>query len=175
MTEWIDVGVLMHAHGVTGEARLRLDPAVPIEVGSEISLQPRQPAASSFILRVKTLRSHGDDYLVRFDALGSRESLQPLHGARLRWPRAALPAAPVGEFYLWELLGASVEDEAAGLLGRVDHLSDNGAQPLLAVQAPGDLPGRQRLVPLVAPFIGRFDRDLHVLHLRLPAGLWEDA
>jgi 16S rRNA processing protein RimM len=171
----VDVGVLLRAHGTAGEAHLRVDPEALLGVGSQCMLHPRRAGLSPLSIHIQSMRPMGVDKLVRLEGFATRESLLPYHGARLRIPRDRLPAAPPGEFYLWELTGAQVLDEAGQPLGKVVHLTDNGAQPLLAIQVPTDPPERQRLIPAMPPFLQHFDRLAHCLHVCLPEAYWEDA
>lgn len=151
------VGTIVGPHGVRGEAKLRLvtdDPEhlvhVPrVYVGDEP--RPR---------RLRGVRFHRGQALLRIDGIATPEAVDALRGQPVRIAGTdARPPAP-GEYFLYQLLGLEVVDEAGEPLGRVSDLIETGAHDVLVVAPPGGgpdllLPNHPDVVLDVRPDEGR--------------------
>jgi 16S rRNA processing protein RimM len=170
--DWAPAGVLLRAHGVRGEIRVRFDisPAQlqkPLDV---VRIVPRHGAAS--VMLVTSVRDIHEASLLTFKEVPSREAAQLLHGARLEVPASLIPEVDEDAAYMYELPGAAVRDPAGADLGVVKRVDDNGGQALLVITHAD---AGERLLPLVgATFVG-FCRDSRVLTVNVPQGLWDDA
>ena len=127
------VGTVFGAHGVSGELKLRLttdDPAhlatVPrVWVGDEP--RPR---------RLLGLRLHAGQALVRLEGVRTPEAANDLRGQPLRIAGTdARPNEP-GEYFLFQLVGLAVVDEAGAPLGRVTDIIETGAHDVFVVAPP---------------------------------------
>jgi 16S rRNA processing protein RimM len=120
-------------------------------------------------LAVAASRAHGAGRLVRFSGYGDRDAAEELRGVRLVVERAAVPPAPAGTYYHYELVGCRVRDAAAGELGTVVDLLEDGGGLLLVVS------NGKRQVPV--PFVEGFLREVDVargrIELVLPPGFVE--
>ena len=122
------------------------------------------PGASLWIgdreLVVTSSRPHQQRWLVCFEGVTDRNEAEALQGETLR--ADALPAASEDEFWVHELIGATVQDPSGTALGTVIAIEANPASDLLVLD--GD-----RLIPLV--FVLSHTRGLVVVDP--PAGLWD--
>jgi 16S rRNA processing protein RimM len=89
-------------------------------------------------------------YLLRLAGVESREAAAALTLAEVRVPRAALPPLAPGEYYVEDVPGCAVEDEAGVPLGIAVGTFWNGAHDVVTVAAPD---GREHLIPLVPDFV----------------------
>ncbi|MBL7812798.1 MAG: hypothetical protein JNL57_11290 [Bacteroidetes bacterium] len=67
-----------------------------------------------------------------------------------------------------DIIGWSVKDAEAGLLGTIEAIEDYPAGPMLMVTGKQEL-----LIPLVDEWITKADSALKTLHLKLPEGFTE--
>jgi 16S rRNA processing protein RimM len=134
-------------------------------VRGEISLRPYNPRGRALAdLRQVVLVREGrreareivacrpveGGYLVRLDGVESREAAAALTLAEVQIARAVLPALAPGEYYVEDVAGCAVEDEAGGALGTAVGTFWNGAHDIVTVAAPD---GREHLIPLVRDFV----------------------
>ena len=104
---------------------------MPLQAGTRLRLCRRDGA----VLTAQALhvRPAGDTWLVRPEGTNSPEVAKRWHGASLPVPTASLPAPAAGEFYLFELPGATGVDQAGETCGTVQRVADKGGQPLLCL------------------------------------------
>jgi len=111
-------------------------------------------------------RKVNDGYLVRIEGVSDRETAATLTLSEVRAARSALPPLGPGEFYVEDVAGCAVEDEAGRSLGSVQGTFWNGAHDVATVVA-GD--GTERLIPIVPSHIVAVDLPGRKMQVR-----WED-
>ena len=89
-------------------------------------------------------RDTGKLVIASFPGVESREQAESLKGAEIYVLRSQLPPPAPGEYYWVDLEGLAVSNLEGVDFGRVSHLFDTGANPVLV--AVGD---RERLIPFV--------------------------
>ena len=165
----------LRPHGVRGEVVVevlsdnpeRLQPgAALVAAGTE---SDRLLAVPGRPVTVTASRPHRGRMLVRFTGVADRDDAEALRGRYLTVPRDSVPGAEPGTYYHFELVGCRCRDAAAGELGQVVDVLEDGGGVLLAVE-DGE---RRLLVPFVAAFLRRVDVKGRNIELELPAGLIE--
>jgi 16S rRNA processing protein RimM len=164
--ETLPVGVLGRPHGVHGELILR-----PHDAGGRgldgIRRLLLVIGGRTVPYDVAGLRPVSGGYLVRFAGIADREAAAALTLAEVRVPRTALPPLAPGEFYVEDVVGCAVEDEAGRSLGVVKGTFWNGAHDVATVIADD---GQERLIALVPEFVVAVDAPGRNLRVR-----WDDA
>lgn len=166
--ETVIVGHAVRSHGLRGEVVVEplSDNPDRFAAGSEVLVEL---AGRRRVLRVRRARPHHGRLLVSFDGIEDRDAAEDLRGRDLAVPSSAVPAAPDGCFYSFELIGCRCRDGSLGELGVVDEvLEDGGGWLLMVVQGNRRLP-----VPFVEAFLRRVDIEAGVIEVDLPAGLLE--
>lgn len=82
-------------------------------------------------------------------------------------PMSELPPLKTNQFYLHELVGATVVDYENGNIGTIEKFYDAPSQAIASVNNNG----REILLPLNNHFIQKFDRQKKTLFVNLPEGL----
>jgi 16S rRNA processing protein RimM len=118
------------------------------------------------VRQVRVFRPILGGYLVRLDGVDDRATAASLTHAEVRVARAALPPLGPGEYYVEDVIGCLVEDEAGRPLGRAREAFWNGAHDVATV-AGAD--GRERLIPLVPAYVLAVDTAGRKIRVR-----WED-
>lgn len=130
----ICVGVILGAHGVRGEVRIKTFTARP-EAVAALGAVENEDASRRFQLKVTRTIKEGVAAVVK--GVTDRDTAEALKGSMLYVPRSALPPleADADEFYLVDLIGLAVrwvegpvEEE-----GRVLAVHNFGAGDLLEV------------------------------------------
>ena len=151
------IGVIVGAHGVRGEAKLRLSTDEPehlrairrIWIGDEAS--PR---------RLLGVRFQGDMALIRIQGITTPEAVAALRGETVRIAGADARPLADGEYFLYQLVGLEAFDEAGALVGRVTDIIETGANDVLVVSPPDGcpdllLPNHPEVVLDIRPAEGR--------------------
>ncbi len=114
-------------------------------------------------------RNSKGHFILSFEDLELEEA-QSYIGAELYLPLSLLPPLSGKQFYFHEVLGFSIYDKEAGLIGNLEAMLDSGAQPLFKISNADQ---KEILVPAIDDFIERIDREQKEIHLILPEGLLE--
>jgi 16S rRNA processing protein RimM len=135
----VTLAVIIGAHGVTGEVRLKLF------TESVDSLQAHK-SFNGGALTLKSLRP-GNNIIARFAEIPDRNAAEAARGTELTVPREALPPLAEGEYYHADLIGlpcVSTEGEALGVCVAVENF---GAGDVIEVERPD---GKRFMVPMKA-------------------------
>jgi 16S rRNA processing protein RimM len=151
------IGTLGAPHGVHGELRLHLttdDPEHAQTVKRVYLDGEEQPR------RVIRLRRHGHEALIRLRGITTPEAARALQGRVVRIAGADARTPTPGEFFLYQIIGLKVADEAGAELGTVTDLLETGANDVFVVSpAGGDpdllLPNVPDVVLEIVPAEGR--------------------
>lgn len=163
------VGVVHRAHGIRGEVAVEPLSDVPGRLAPGSALTGVDRRGERRRLTVAASRPHKGLVLVTFEGVASRDEAEALRGATLEVGSGEVPPAPEGSFYQFQLMGCRCRDLAAGELGLVTDLVDDGGGQILVVEGPaGEL-----LVPFVERFIRSVDLEARTIELDLPPGLIE--
>jgi 16S rRNA processing protein RimM len=136
-TRPITLAVIIGAHGVMGEVRLKLftDNADALKAHKSFN---------DGALTLKSLRS-GNNIIARFAEIADRNAAEAARGTELTVPREALPPLGEGEYYHADLLGlpcVSTTGEALGVCVAVENF---GAGDVIEIERPD---GKRFMVPM---------------------------
>jgi 16S rRNA processing protein RimM len=145
----LPIGVLGRPHGVAGDILFR-----PHDPTSDAL------ATVSRVMVVKDGRSRPFDvtaarpadkgWIVRLAGVDDRDTAAALTLGEVSAWRSDLPSLGPGEYYIEDVVGCTVEDEAGRALGTVQGLFWNGAHDVATVV---DAAGVERLIPVVPDFV----------------------
>jgi 16S rRNA processing protein RimM len=162
LKEFLEAGRIVGTHGVHGEVR-----AEPWCDSPSFLAGFKTWYVGGRPLAVETARVHKRLVLAKLAGVGDIPAAQALRGAVVTIRRADA-ALPEGRFFIQDILGFSVADEATG--EDVGTLTDvwPGGQDVYVV-TDGD--GAQRMIPNVPAFVRRVDLDGGVIHVALIEGM----
>ena len=164
--EFLAVGQLRRPHGVRGEVLMsvwtdfpeRLLPGKQVFVGE-----------SYLPLSINSVRAHGQDVLVSFDAFNNRENVRELRNQVVFVRASELPPLPGDELYLHQLLGLKViRDEDGTPLGTVAEVIETGANPVLIIRRNGK---KDILLPDIDSVVVNIDLEKGEIRVHLLPGL----
>jgi len=161
---------VLRPHGVRGEVVVesRTDNPERFAPGARLLAGPDDE------LEVAESRPHRGALLVRFTGIDARDAAETLRGRDLAVPEETVPEAPEGTYYHYQLLGCRVRDAAAGELGEVVDVAEDGGGLILVVEGEAPGGGRRRVpVPFVAALLRRVDVGRREIEVELPEGLVE--
>jgi 16S rRNA processing protein RimM len=139
------LGAFAGAHGVKGAAKVRTFTQTERAVAEYGPVQSEDGGRWFTLSFIRVLRP--GIAIVSAPEISSREDAAALAGVRIYVDRAALPAAGADEFYMEDLVGLLVIDEAGAKLGLIVGVHNFGAGDIVEI---GDRPGRPGTI--FAPF-----------------------
>lgn len=146
------LGVVVGAHGVRGQVRIKSFTADPADVGAYGPVED-DAATNRFRLKVASVVGKGV-VVATLPGVADRNAAEALKGMRLWVARAALPAPEDEDEYYWsDLIGLAVETDDGGMAGSVEAVHDFGAGAMLEVKRPDGpsvmVPFTRAVVPVV--------------------------
>ena len=137
-TRPVTLAVIIGAHGVAGEVRLKL-------FAESVDSLKAHKSFNDGALTLKSVRPGNNGAIARFAEIPDRTTAERLRGTELSVPRDALPPLEPGEYYHADLIGLpciSTEGEDLGLCVAVENF---GAGDVIEVERPG---GKRFMVPM---------------------------
>ena len=138
----VTLAVIIGAHGVTGEVRLKL-------FTEDLKPYPALDAAGR-TLTLKSIRPGPNGAVARFTEIPDRNAAEALRGTELTVPRSALPPLADGEYYHADLIGLPCLSTEGETLGTVVLIENFGAGDVIEIERgpEGPLAGKRFMVPM---------------------------
>ena len=139
----ITLAVIIGAHGVMGEVRLKLFAQGEESVTAHKSFNDGR-------LTLKSLRPGNNGAIARFAEINDRNAAEAARGTELTVPREALPPLGEGEYYHADLLGLRCVSTSGEDLGVCIAIENFGAGDVIEVERPAEdgKPGKRFMVPM---------------------------
>jgi 16S rRNA processing protein RimM len=156
VTEFLLVGRVAKAHGITGELAVDIHTDEPDErfvPGAVFTARLRDRSVRP--LTVTTVRAHSGRLLIRFDEVPDRDTAETMRGAQLLVDAAELPPSDDPDaFYDHELEGLAVVLTDGTPVGTVAEIARGPGGELLVLKTTG---GTEALVPFVRAIVPEVD------------------
>lgn len=136
----VTLAVVIGAHGVTGEVRLKLFAEALESLTSHKSF-------NGGALTLKNLRHGNNGAIARFVEVSDRNTAEALRGIELTVPREALPPLGEDEYYHADLIGLPCVSTEGEDLGKCVAVENFGAGDVLEIERPD---GKRFMVPMKA-------------------------
>ena len=133
----VTLAVVIGAHGVTGEVRLKL-------FTEDLKPYPVLDAGGR-VLTLKSIRLGSNGAVARFAEIPDRNAAEALRGTELTVPRASLPPLEEGEYYHADLIGLPCVSTTGEALGTVVLIENFGAGDVIEIERPD---GKRFMVPM---------------------------
>ncbi|OYY66839.1 ribosome maturation factor RimM [Sphingomonas sp. 28-62-11] len=122
----VALAVIIGAHGVTGEVRLKV---FTDDLG-------RYKSFNQGRLTLKSVRHGSNGAIARITEVTDRNAAEAMRGTELTVPRADLPALGEGEYYHADLLGLPAISTDGEPLGQVVAIDNFGAGDVIEIERP---------------------------------------
>ncbi len=143
-TKPVTLAVVIGAHGVAGEVRLKV-------FAEDMS------AHASFnggALTLESFRQTPKGAIARFAQVPDRNAAEAMRGTELTVPRTALPPLADGEYYHADLLGLPAVSTTGEALGIVIAIDNFGAGDVIEIERPTK---KRFMVPMNADAVPEWD------------------
>jgi len=148
--EYILLGKITKAHGLTGEVKVFLYSGQPANLKNykELVLVDGKGLLSP-PLRIAESREQGNIAVVRFETVRDRNFAEKIEGMGVLLAHSQLPTPEKDEFYYHLLIGKQVVDADGSLIGKIENIFSNGAQEILVVTRDSE----EFYIPLIKEII----------------------
>lgn len=106
--------------------------------------------------------------IMKLSGIDSRDAAELAKGKDVFIKESDLPTLPEGTYYVRDMLGLSVFDDAGSCIGRLSDVIQNSAQDLYEVEMAD---GRKILIPAVEEFVLSVDVHRRRIDVKLIEGL----
>ena len=142
-SDFVTIGVILGAHGVRGDVRVRSFTAEPEAV---LEYAPLLSEQGDVLIEPTAVRTGKDHFIVSPKNKRQKEDWDGMKGTKLYVPRDALPETDEDECYIEDLVGLDGYSGGDTPLGRVKAVLNHGASDLVEIQASG------QSKPVLVPF-----------------------
>jgi 16S rRNA processing protein RimM len=152
----LTIGEILAPHGVRGEFKLRLQTDDPEHL---LTLKRAYLGEETIPRTVLGVRLHAGNALMRLQGISTPETVERFRGTPIRIRGADARPLAANEYFLYQVIGLEVFDEAGNRLGRVTDVIETGANDVLVVTAEDGtdtlLPSHPDVVLAMDPAAGR--------------------
>ena len=158
--QYIPAGKIVNTHGVQGEVKIEvwLDSPQFLRRFGRIFLGERE-------YRIESARAHKGFLLAKLEGVEDVNAAMALKGKELRVDRNDV-RLPRGTYFLQDILGARVVDEAGTEIGVLTEVLERPASNVYVVQGESE-----HLIPAVPEFVLSTDAEAGVITVRLIEGM----
>ena len=125
----VTLAVVIGAHGVTGEVRLKL-------FAEGLDSLSAHKSFNDGALTLKSLRPGSNGTIARFAEVADRNAAEAMRGTELTIPRETLPPLADGEYYHADLIGLPCVSTDGAALGMCVAVENFGAGDVIEVERP---------------------------------------
>ena len=167
--DFVLVGVIVGAHGIKGEVKLKSFTSDPLSIGRYGPLQ----SSSGKQFEISKLKAAKVDFIASFKNVNDRNEAETLKGVELFVAREKLPKLKTHEAYAHDLMGLDVVFENGTTLGKLVGMPNYGAGDLLEVSVYGK--AETVLIPFTNAFVPQEDFSSGRITVILPEGYLDEG
>lgn len=136
----ICLGVIIAAHGVRGQVKLRSFTTHPEDIGDYGDLCDTQGKT----YRLTVITSNNDTVIASIEGIADRDTAEKLRNIELFVERSKLPAPPENEYYYNDLIGLKVISGNGTAYGQVTGVHNFGAGDIVDIKL---VSGKEECMP----------------------------
>jgi 16S rRNA processing protein RimM len=168
---YLAIGQIAGVHGLRGEVKVELHTDYPDRFATGAVLYMGANLAKTTIESVRPHKSH---LLIRFQGVYNREDAEELRGHWLFVDEADAAVLEDDVYWVHDIVGLAVYDQAERLLGEITDVLFTGANEVYAIKpAPGVNQDKELLLPAIAAVVQDVNLEDGVMIVVLPNGLIE--
>ncbi len=146
----IIIGKIVAPHGVRGDVRV-----FPLTDFPDRFFQLKKVLLDDGkTLAVKDVRAYQQQFLLKFEGFDDRTAIEPLKGKLLKVTKDQLVKLPEGHYFIFDIIGLNVFDEAGAPLGRVADVLATGSNDVYIAEKEGAKP---LLIPAIKDVVKLID------------------
>lgn len=151
LSEFTQIGVIIAAHGIRGEVKIKHFLDNPKSILSSTAIY-NADGSKHYKIKVQSVSS--DILIAAIDGVTDRNAAEALKGTELYVATSALPAAPDGSVYYRDLIGLEARLESGVKYGEIVTVQNFGAGDIIEIKK---LDGSLEMLPFNNNFVGDVD------------------
>lgn len=167
---YLVLGEILRPHGIRGEIKVRILTDYPERITQleNVYVAGSPDVESPDAYQVEHMRMHQDYGLLKFKGINSRNEADALRELYVMVARQDAIPLEEGEFYLYQLMGVTVQTDEGETLGEIVDLIETGANDVYVVNSPeyGEV-----LIPALEEVVLNINIEQRTMIVRLPDGL----
>ena len=164
--ELVAIGVIEKPFGVRGELRVRSLSDVPGRFEGLTRVTLEAPSGAVKETAIRSVRAMNGSYVLGMDVCSTPEDAGLFRGWTVKIPLGSAPPLPQGQYYEYELIGLSVQDEAGRSMGTLEEILKTPGHHVFVVRGEqGEV-----LIPATKEVVAAVDVPGKVMTVR-----WADA
>ena len=164
-TDLIAIGKIVAPHGVRGELRV----AVLTEFPERFFKMKEVIVEGKGNMTITGARAHQEMILLTLSGVNDRDEASALRGRLLQVTRSELTVLPENKFYVFDLIGVDVFDEAGKKIGKLADVLQPGANDVYVIRQTN---GGELLLPALRSVVLSVDIAERRMVVRPPE--WDD-
>ncbi len=164
------LGEILRPHGVRGELRMRILTDYPERINKMKTVYLGKDTDSADIreYHVEHMRMNQDYGLLKLAEIDDRDEADLLRALFVMIPIENAIPLEEGEFYLYQIIGLSVQTTEGQIIGTIREVLETGANDVYVVDSPeyGEV-----LIPVTEEIIIKTDIPAQILTIKLMEGL----
>lgn len=163
--EKIKIGQVVNVVGLKGELKVYhySDYKERFEELSEIYLDQRQ-------VKIEGVRYMKEMVILKLEGISDRTEAEKHKGKDIFIDKQDVRVLPEDTYYIFDLIGLSVQDESGAVLGTLCDVIQNSSQDIYEIEKED---GKKFMIPAVEEFILNIDIENRVMTVKLIEGLME--
>lgn len=157
------LGQIVNAVGLKGENRV-----YPYTDYKERFEELKQLYIEDEIYEIEKVRYMGQMVIIKFVGISDRNAAEALKGKYLYIDRENARKLDDDEYFVADLIGMKVLDEAGNPVGTLSDVIQNTAQDVYEIELPD---GKKFMIPAVGEFILNVDMDSRIMVVKLIEGM----
>lgn len=164
------LGEILRPHGVRGEVRVKLFTAYPERIDDleTVYLGKSADTPDPVAYTIGGMRMNSGYGLLKLQGIDDRDEAGRLRGLYIMIDLEHAVPLEEGEFYLYQLIGMTVQLEDGVVFGTLREVLETGANDVYIVDSPAH---GEVLIPATQETILNTDPTLGIVTVRLPHGL----
>jgi 16S rRNA processing protein RimM len=173
----VPIATGLKLRGNDGRLTARLIPGGIDQLEGRTAVYVGRGAGPWQCLQVEEYSIYGRKLVLKLEGVDSASGAEPLVGMDISMPCKGLVDLPEGAYYIFELVGLSVQMRDGRVLGTVRRVVETGGTPLLAIEPPADPANKERqgeiLIPAARSICALIDIDSGWITVDPPEGFLE--
>ncbi len=173
--KYLALGKILRPHGIRGELRMQILTDYPerlINGLKTIYIGQKVTDNNADLYTLKSARFHKDFLLITLAEISDRNDAETMRGKMVMIDIDNAIPLDEGEFYLYQLIGLTVQTHDGIVLGQLREVIETGANDVYVVK------GREFgevLLPAHEETLINIDFEAKIITMRLPEGLLPDS
>lgn len=170
MEDLLQVGILSSTHGVKGEMKVfpTTNDVKRFKKNKEYILGTR---SGNVDVKVESVKFFKQFVILKFEGIDTLDDVLPYKGCSLYVNRAHAVKLQKDEYFIADLIGLDVVDEAGRLIGKLTDVMQTGANDVYEITANDQ---KTYLFPAIRDCIKNVDIPAHKVTVHVMPGLMDD-